>query len=384
MGNALTMLGLLFATLVVVCSATLAAAASGPSLKVVVVYPDQNGASQLTLRGDGCGLSWESDTALAKAAANTWSAVLSCNASGITLSFKTRADGTWQVGANEQVVTSDGCVTVYPWYGNQVGQYEIMGDLHSEALGNSRTVIVYTPPSYKENTLKPYTDVIVMHDGQNLFNDSTSFLGIAWNIQTTMDEQIVEGGMREVVVVGLYNTPARNDEYTYSYDAQLGFGGKGKVYVDWIISDVLPWSSAHLRVRPERWGIMGSSLGGLISCYAGWTRPSIFGLTGCMSSSFWWNSMDFNSSILVNNPPPPLPKMFYIDTGTDEGSDPALQVQQTKVVAAHVAALGPEVATYYQEGGQHNEYYWGKRFPHVITTTYPPVPHKVTQSCLRL
>ena len=99
------MLGLLFATLVVVCSATLAAAASGPSLKVVVVYPDQNGASQLTLRGDGCGLSWESDTALAKAAANTWSAVLSCNASGITLSFKTRADGTWQVGANEQVVT---------------------------------------------------------------------------------------------------------------------------------------------------------------------------------------------------------------------------------------------------------------------------------------
>jgi len=64
-------------------------------------------------------------------------------------------------------------------------------------------VIVYTPPSYNENTLKFYEDVIVMHDGQNLFNDSTSFGGLAWNIQDALDSLIIDGVVREVVVVGL-------------------------------------------------------------------------------------------------------------------------------------------------------------------------------------
>ncbi len=43
--------------------------------------------------------------------------------------------------------------------------------------------MVYVPPSYYENTLKIYTNVLVMHDGQNLFNDSTSFTGVSWHCQ---------------------------------------------------------------------------------------------------------------------------------------------------------------------------------------------------------
>jgi pullulanase len=121
--------------------------------------------------------------------------------------------------------------------------------------------------------------------------------------------------------------------------------------------------------------MIGSSLGGLISCYAGWTQPQVFGETGCMSSSFWWNNMDFNTSILVKFPPPSEKKLFYIDTGTDEGSDPALQVQQTQTVASHIEDLGwtfnQNIFTYFQQGGQHNEYYWGKRFPHVLSTMFP-------------
>ena len=40
-------------------------------------------------------------------------------------------------------------------------------------------------------------------------------------------------------------------------------------------------------------------LAGLITCYAVWTRPSVWGAFGaCMSSSFWWNNQDFNNTIL--------------------------------------------------------------------------------------
>jgi predicted alpha/beta superfamily hydrolase len=46
------------------------------------------------------------------------------------------------------------------------------------------------------------------------------------------------------------------------------------------------------------YAIGGSSLGGLISCYATYTRPTVFQASICMSSSFWWNNEDFNNKIL--------------------------------------------------------------------------------------
>ncbi len=280
-----------------------------------------------------------------------------------------------QVGANEQVVPSrSGSVDTFPWFGNQNGTYQIMASLSSKVLGNSRNVIVYTPPSYLENTVKRYANVIIMHDGQNLFNDSTSFAGQAWNIQNTIDSMTVQGQQEEVIVVGLYNTPNRDNEYTYSRDPSEGFGGQGEQYIEWIERTVLPWVRGNLRVNVTRYGMIGSSLGGLISCYAGWTRPSVWGRTGCMSSSFWWNNQDFNATILKTAQPPTY-KLFYIDTGTDEGSSPPTQVQQTKTVVTSIVSKGwtldQRIFFYLDDGGQHNEYFWGRRFPVVMSAMYP-------------
>ena len=169
-----------------------------------------------------------------------------------------------------------------------------MGSLFSKTLNNSRDVIVYTPPSYYENTLKSIKNVLVMHDGQNLFNASTSFAGVAWECQKTLDTLINVGSMEEVFVVGLYNTPNRIAEYTYSADPKYG-GGKGNLYLDFIQNEAIPYVAQKFRVLTgrENVGILGSSLGGLISCYAGWTRSNIYKKNGCMSSSFWWNDVIF-------------------------------------------------------------------------------------------
>lgn len=92
----------------------------------------------------------------------------------------------------------------------------------------------------------------------------------------------------------------------------------------------------HPKVRNDL-GILGSSLGGLISCYAGknlicidivmpinsflvWTRSKVYSKGGCMSSSFWWNNEDFNNQILVNHPTPNNHVTIYIDSG-DSGND---------------------------------------------------------------
>lgn len=50
-----------------------------------------------------------------------------------------------------------------------------------------------------------------MHDGQNLFNNSQAAFGTAWLIQNTINQVVSEGKMREIIVVGIWNTVDRNN-----------------------------------------------------------------------------------------------------------------------------------------------------------------------------
>lgn len=54
--------------------------------------------------------------------------------------------------------------------------------------------------------------------------------------------------MDEILIVGAYNTIDRNNEYTYSFDASEGFGGKGDLYLDWIESTLVPVVEENFRV----------------------------------------------------------------------------------------------------------------------------------------
>ena len=63
------------------------------------------------------------------------------------------------------------------------GSYTYIRDVVSQELGNTRDLVIYTPPSYYENPFKPFLDLLIMHDGQNLFNNSTSVVGVAWQVR---------------------------------------------------------------------------------------------------------------------------------------------------------------------------------------------------------
>lgn len=211
---------------------------------IVVTYPDDKlqPSDALYLRGSGLGLNWNSGIPLQHSGANEWRISLnvqegrfekqnSRDSSGdFIVNFKTLVDDQyWQVGANEQLSLGsnpqrDYVYHSYPFYIPQQGNYAVVTNLYSPQLKNSRQVVVYFPPSYAENYLKPYNDVLIMHDGQNLFNASTSAFGVAWDCQNALDALILEGKMREILVVGLYNTPNRINEYTYGFDPSVGAG----------------------------------------------------------------------------------------------------------------------------------------------------------------
>lgn len=57
-----------------------------------------------------------------------------------------------------------------------------------------------------------------MHDGQNLFDPSKAAFGVAWMIQDTVNTLVGEGKINETIIVGIWNTNDRINEYTYSYD----------------------------------------------------------------------------------------------------------------------------------------------------------------------
>jgi predicted alpha/beta superfamily hydrolase len=95
-----------------------------------------------------------------------------------------------------------------------------------------------------------------------------------------------------------------------------------------------------------------------------------------MSSSFWWDDENFNTNVLVQTPPPAkrgLQSMFYLDSGDSGPSND--DVKQTQRVLGHMQSLGlslNETLFYYlDQGGQHNEYFWGKRFNVPMQYLYP-------------
>ena len=88
-------------------------------------------------------------------------------------------DNDWMIGANHIVQLSNNAThVIYPFFSTFEGVIDkIIENVFSEELNNTRNIIVYLPPSYHENILKIHKNILIMHDGQNLFDPSTSAFG---------------------------------------------------------------------------------------------------------------------------------------------------------------------------------------------------------------
>jgi predicted alpha/beta superfamily hydrolase len=160
-----------------------------------------------------------------------------------------------------------------------VGTVKYHRELKGDGLNYLRDLIVWLPPSYEKDTSMRYP-VLYMHDGQNIIDPSTSFIGYDWHIDEVSDSLIHAGKMKEIIVVGIYNTPDRNGEYD---DTKLG-----RAYMKFIIEKVKPLIDSAYRTLPERenTSVMGSSMGGLISFLLVWNYSDIFSQAGCVSPVF--------------------------------------------------------------------------------------------------
>ncbi|MBK8427854.1 MAG: hypothetical protein IPL27_18645 [Lewinellaceae bacterium] len=151
-------------------------------------------------------------------------------------------------------------------------------DFYIPQLNRNRRIWLYLPPDYATTT-KSYP-VLYMQDAQNLFDAETSFSG-EWEVDESLNE-LHQQGDYGCIVVGIDNGGVdRLNEYSPWINAQYG-GGQGDEYIEFLVSTLKPYIDANYRTLPGRntTGIMGSSMGGLISMYGFSERQDIFPKAG--------------------------------------------------------------------------------------------------------
>jgi predicted alpha/beta superfamily hydrolase len=332
----------------------------------------------VTLRGDALPLDWNHGVALTAGSDGAYSYVFADLPSGAAEFKPLLDDVTWSRGPNYRV-TRGATVDVYPHFFVTHGQVvKLDPSFHSTLLDNDRVVWAYLPPSYDENPLARYP-VLYMHDGQNLFDPALAFGGNEWKVDETLDAAYEGDGhsvapIAELIVVAPENAGAkRMYEYTPVADPNEPDGGGGELYLRMLVEELKPSVGALLRTLPARatTGVMGSSLGGLISAYAGVAKPDVFGIVGAMSPSTWWDNDWIVAQVAAVHGAPLEPDRVYVDCGTPGDDYPNTQM----LVAAYLGLGYVEGVSFlhvYQPGAQHNEIYWAARLPTALAFLFPP------------
>jgi predicted alpha/beta superfamily hydrolase len=250
------------------------------------------------------------------------------------------------------------------------GDIRLHKKFQSSILNNERTLVVYVPPGYDQSGEQRYP-VLYMQDGQNLFDEQTSYAGVEWRLDEAAQRLIGDQQIRPVIIVGIYNTPDRTPEFTPPP------AGRADKYADFIVEEVKPFIDKVYRTQPDRGNtaIGGSSMGGMVSLWTAKEHPQTFShvavltpflrvegkpLTDLLGSDASWLK-----GMRVWIDMSPSPKKYY------PGDDPTGDARAfVKVLDG--AGLKKDVDYKYVEldEGEHTEASWQTRADQVLMFLY--------------
>jgi len=230
-------------------------------------------------------------------------------------------------------------------------------------LKRTRRVWIYLPETYEAGTER--FPVIYMQDGQNIFDDATSFGG-EWGV----DEYLDALGMnsKKFIVVAVDNGgPKRLNEYC-PYNFKLSGNaassksnkGEGNAYADFLVKTLKPHIDKKYRTDKRKEGtfVAGSSMGGLITFYAVLKFPAVFGAAAVFSPSFWVAPKIFED---IKTKGTKVSSKLYFYAGKLESesmiSDTRKAFEEMKKVSKSKLEL------VIRDGGEHNEASWKREFP---------------------
>ena len=240
-------------------------------------------------------------------------------------------------------------------------------------LGRSRRVWIYLPPDYATSSRR--YPVLYMHDGQNVFDEATSYAG-EWGVDETLDSLHAAGDPGVIVVAVDHGGMLRIPEYS-PWPTRFG-AGEGERYAAFLVHTLKPWVDQRYRTLPDRLntGIAGSSMGGLISFYAALEYPEVFGRAAVFSPSFWVAPAAYPFAAQAT---PREGNRIYIISGAREvaageaqGVYQRDQERMLEALAQRGFRSGTHLFTSVVADGQHAEWFWRREFPAAYLWLFQP------------
>lgn len=230
--------------------------------------------------------------------------------------------------------------------------------LKSKFLAENRPYRVVLPRGYEQHPERRYP-VLYLKDGQNVFDPGP--FG-TWDAAVRVRDLTARGDVREMILVGVDNTPSRLADYVAPDD-----GGKADRYARFLIDELKPLIDAKYRTLADPWhtGVLGSSAGGVAALYLGWEHPEVFRRVGAMSGSWWLRR--FPTRIRRE---PPRNLRLYLDSG-DQGGRWRDGFTATRELQESLRRKGMGIYYTVGEGHHHNEAAWGQRLPLALRYLYP-------------
>ncbi|MGM5469484.1 alpha/beta hydrolase [Flavobacteriaceae bacterium LMO-SS05] len=205
----------------------------------------------------------------------------------------------------------------------------------------TRPVDIWLPKNY--STYKKYA-VLYMHDGQNLFDSTTTWNKQEWKIDEWASKLMNSKRVKDFIVVGIHNIPdtrwlelfpqkaleyiapdVRTPLIEEAKASNKNMDFKGDDYLKFLVKELKPFIDATYSTLSDQMNtfVAGSSMGGLMSIYAVSEYPEVFGGAACLSTH-WVGAMprpdnpfpDAIFNYLEANLPNAKSHILYFDYGT--------------------------------------------------------------------
>jgi enterochelin esterase-like enzyme len=253
-------------------------------------------------------------------------------------------------------------------------------EFRSRIFRNTRFLRVWLPPGYDdaENERRRYP-VLYLNDGQNLFEASTSYTGVEWQVDETADRMIREGAVPPMIFVGMdHATKDRIREYIPHRSMHpMMLRVQGRYYPDFLTKEVMPFVERNYRVAtgPENTGLGGSSLGGLIALYTAMSRPGVIGRLLLESPALWASNRE---AIRESRAVRIWPERIFLAVGSAEAGSAERSrtvvddVRELAAILRRAVLSEKRLRLVIKDGAGHNEAAWAERFPEALLFLFGP------------
>ncbi|TNE65976.1 MAG: carbohydrate esterase [Bacteroidetes bacterium] len=231
-------------------------------------------------------------------------------------------------------------------------------------LSPKRRISILLPWNY-EKSGKRYP-VLYLQDGQNLFEDEAPFG--TWGVDKHL-AALSEKGNGDFIVVAIDHGGKERIREFSPYDSQKWGEGLGKDYAHFLTETLKPYIDAEFRTLPDRshTGIGGSSMGGLISIYAGILFPEVYSKFMVFSPSLWVTPRVYYEPFQFASYPS---TRIYLYAGGKEGAGMLTNAKRFKQTMEKRSASRVQLHLEIDPEGLHNEARWGQEFPKAAEWLY--------------